>query len=230
MVRRMKAVQIAAAGIGSSQPISMARRAAGAESERRRLSSSFQRPISGIGVFGEPSLALSPKAEDPGQQLPVAAHPAMLARRRDVVARGKFLDHLDVGGQAGAREDAFQQIVAENRVFRNLAFERGLEDVDVVDSLAAIGAFLEQVLIDVGNRERIGIEPVGAGKDALKQRTFAADRQRRRHARLQDAVALHDQAGIADRSRGRLSGCAILPTRRLAAPIGRRVSASSVMT
>ena len=52
--------------IGSSQPISMARSAAGAESERRRLSSSFHRPINGSGVFGEPSLALSRKPKIQG--------------------------------------------------------------------------------------------------------------------------------------------------------------------
>ena len=46
--------------------------------------------------------------QNPGQQLPVAAHPAVLARHLDIVARGKFLHQLDVGGQRGAREHAFQ--------------------------------------------------------------------------------------------------------------------------
>ena len=176
-----------------------------------------------------PSAGDAAAAEDPGQQLPVAAHPAMLARRRDVVARGKFLDHLDVGDQTGARENALQQIVAEHRVLRNAALERGLEDVDIVDALAGIGAFFEQILIDVGNREGIGIEAAGARKDALEQRTFAADRQRRRHARLKQPWPSIDAAwpGI---EVGRLSGCAILPISRLAAPRGSRVSASSVMT
>ena len=150
----------------------MARSAAGAESERRKLSSSFHRPINGSGVFGEPSLALSAKAENPGQQLPVAPHPAMLASRGDGVAGGKFLNHLDIGCQPRAREDAFQQIVAKDRIFRNLSFERRLEAVDFIDPLAAKGAFFEQILIDVGHRESIGIEPIGAGKGALEQRTL----------------------------------------------------------
>ena len=44
-------------------------------------------------------------AEDPRQQLPVAARPAMLARRRHVVVRRELLDHLDVGdrGRRGRR-------------------------------------------------------------------------------------------------------------------------------
>jgi len=117
------------------------------------------------------------ESENPGQQLPIAAHPAVLAGRRDVVARGKFLDDLNVGGKAGAREYALQQIVAEHGIFRNLTRERGLQNVDVVDSLADKGPLFEQVLIDVGNREGIGVQPVGAGKNALEQRPFAADRQ-----------------------------------------------------
>ena len=55
----------------------------------------------------------SARAEHPRQQLPVAARPAVLAQRVDVVAGGKVFDDLDIGGQAGAREDPFEQIVAE---------------------------------------------------------------------------------------------------------------------
>ena len=79
--------------------------------------------------------------EDPGQQLPVAAHPAMLAQRGDVVARREILDHFDVGGETGAREDAFEQIVREQRALRHAPGERGLEGVDVVDALAGERAF-----------------------------------------------------------------------------------------
>ena len=38
----------------------------------------------------------------------------MLTRSGDVVARGEFLHHFDVGREAGARENAFEQIVAKN--------------------------------------------------------------------------------------------------------------------
>ena len=92
----------------------------------------------------------------------------MLAGRSDRVARGKFLNHLDIGHEPRPREDALQQIVAKDRIFRNLPFERSLEAVDFVDPFAAIGAFFEQILVDVGNRERIGIEPIGARKSALE--------------------------------------------------------------
>ena len=119
----------------------------------------------------------------------------MLARGSDIVTRGKFLYHLDVGNEARASEDAFQQIVAEDRIFWNLSFEGGLEAVDFVDALAARRTLFEQILVDVGNRERIGIEPIGARKSALKQGSFATDRQRWRHAGLKHAVAPHHHAG-----------------------------------
>ena len=79
-------------------------------------------------------------AQDPWQQLPVAAHPAMLARGGDVVARGKFLDHFDVGGEAGARENAFEQVVAEHRAVRKAAVERGVHRLHVQEALAGEGA------------------------------------------------------------------------------------------
>ena len=65
----------------------------------------------------------------------------------------------------------------KDRIFRNLPFEGSLEAVDFVDPFAAKRAFFEQILVDVGNRERIGIEPIGARKGALEQRTFATDGQ-----------------------------------------------------
>ena len=124
----------------------------------------------------------------------------MVAQRVDVVAGGEFLDDLDIGGETGAGEDALEQIVAEQRRVRHPAGERGLEGIDVVDALAGVGAFAEQVLVHVGDGGGIGIDAVHAGKDALEQRTLAADRQRRRDPWLQHGIACHDPAGGGDRS------------------------------
>ena len=96
--------------------------------------------------------------------------------------------------QARAGEHALEQIVAQHRVVGHAALQRGLEGVDVVDALAGVGALAEQVLVDVGDRRRVGIDAAVAGEDALEQRAFRADRQRRRDARLQHAVALDDAA------------------------------------
>ena len=118
----------------------------------------------------------------------------MLSRGSHAVARGKFLDHFDIGGEAGAREYALQQIVAENGALRDLSGESTLKDIDFVNSLAGIGALVEQILINIRNRERVGIEAVGAGEHALIQRSLVSDGQRGRHARLKNAVTVRHQA------------------------------------
>ena len=90
----------------------------GADSERRRLSSIFHTPISGVGC-GRGRVAapasLRPKIQGSSCQSPRTQRCWRIDG--DVVARREFLDHFDVGGQAGAREDAFEQIVAESSEF-----------------------------------------------------------------------------------------------------------------
>ena len=132
------------------------------------------------------------QAQQPRQQLPVATRPAMLPGRGNVVAGGKLLDHLDVGRQSGARKHAFEQIVAEDGIFRHASVERRLEGIDVVDALAGIRALAEEILVDVRDRRRIGIDAAVAGEDALEERALRTHGQRGGHARLQNAVALHD--------------------------------------
>ena len=90
-------------------------------------------------------------AQDPRQQLPVAARPAMLARGSYVVSRRKLLNDLDVGNKTGARKYPFEQIVAEQRVLGYTAGQRGVEGVDVIDALAGIRTLTEQILVDVGH-------------------------------------------------------------------------------
>ena len=113
----------------------------------------------------------------------------MLARRRHVVTRGEFLDDLDVGGQARAREGPFEEIVAQHHAVGNAAVQGRLEGVDVVDALARIGALSEQVLIDVRHGRGVGIDTAVVGEDALEPRALGANRQRGRDARLQHAIA-----------------------------------------
>ena len=134
IVVRMNALHSSAEANGKVQPPSKARKPAGADNDRRRLSIIFHRPTSGIARWRR-SPSGPPPAEDPRQQLPITARPAILARHRDVVARGKFVDDLDIGGQTRPSEDTLQKIVTEQRIFRNSSGERGLEDIDIVDPL-----------------------------------------------------------------------------------------------
>src|SRR5271165_2591356 len=139
--------------------------------------------------------------EEPWQQLPVPACPAMLTRRGNVIARGKFLDDLDIRRKAGAREDAFEQIVAQERSVFHPTIECRLEGVNVVDPLTGIRALAEQVLVYIGYRSGVGIESGSARDNALIKRSLGADRQGRRDPRLQHGVALDDASGVGVKSR-----------------------------
>src|SRR4030095_2219475 len=117
---------------------------------------------------GRVAAGIPATAENPGKQLPVATRPAMLACRRDVVARREFLDDLDVGDQPGARENALEEVVTQQRALGNASCERGLEDIDVIDSFAGVGSLTEEVLKHVGNGERVRIDPARTREDALE--------------------------------------------------------------
>ena len=114
MVSTTKTVQTSAAGSGSVQPASSATIAAGGDNVRRRLSNIFQRPIAGrlLRSARSPCPCTRPRIHGSSCQSPRAQR--CWRADGDVVARGKFLDHLDVGREAGAREDALEQIVAQH--------------------------------------------------------------------------------------------------------------------
>ncbi len=130
-----------------------------AKSERRRLSS----------IFHSPSGVRPVAAQNPGQQLPVAAGPAVGSRGRGGVGRGMVLDHLHVGDQPCACVVTFEQVVAEDGVLRDPSGQGGGEGIDVVDALAGEGALPEQVLVDVGDGERVGVQPLQGGVDPLEE-------------------------------------------------------------
>ena len=178
--------------------------------------------------------------QQPLQDLPVAAHPAMLPARVDEHARRIVVDDFHVGDERGPRVESFEEIVRQQRVVRHAPIEHRAEGVDFVQALAGEDALVKEVLIDVRDRGRIRID---AGVARVRAREGRAERARHRHAdaRLQDAVALHDAAdhGIdaravegmrddADELLGRVAGQERVPSRascstaRTAARRGRR--------
>ena len=138
--------------------------------------------------------------EQPPQDLPVAAHPAVLPARVGQHVRRVVVDDLDVGDERGPRVNALEQIVREQRVLGHAAFERRHERVDVVEALAGEDALAEQILVDVRHRGRVRIDAGVAGIGAREQRSGGAG-HRHADARLQDAVAVGDapQLRIDDR-------------------------------
>ena len=54
--------------------------------------------------------------ENPGQQLPIAARPAVLARRGDLVMPRELFEELDVTRESGSGEQPLEEIVTEERI------------------------------------------------------------------------------------------------------------------
>ena len=119
----------------------------------------------------------------------------MVPQRAHIIAGGEFLHDLDIGSQTGAGENALEQIMAEQGGVGDAPGQRGLEGIDVVDPLAGVGSLTEEVLVDVGDRQRIGVDAAEAGEDALEHRALGADGQGGRHARLKDCIAFDHAAG-----------------------------------
>ena len=203
-----------------------ARSVAGGDRLRRRLSRIFQRAMSGRRLRVDAG-ARRHERKQPPQDLPVAAHPAVLPPRVREHARGIVVHDLDVADQRRPRVEAFEQVVRQQRVLGHAAVERRRERVDVVQALAGEDALAEQVLVDVGDGRGVRIDAGVAGVDPGEERSGRA-RHRHADARLEDAVAGGDAAEPRDRPAAWFSGCAMMPMRRFAASRGRRVSESSV--
>ena len=177
---------------GRSSRAGAAATVAGAIRLRRRLSRIFQREMSGRRLRCRP-VARRHERKEPPQDLPVAAHPAVLASRVREDARRIVVDDLDVGDEGRPRIEALEQIVRQQRVLRHAALERRDERVDVVEALAGEDAFVEEILVDVRDGRRVRIDAGVAGVGPREQRSGGA-RHRDADARLQNPVALGDAA------------------------------------
>src|SRR5690606_5136158 len=99
------------------------------------------------------------RIEDETQKLPVAPRPAVLARGIDGITGGIILDQFNIGDQRGARERAFDEVMAEDGVLVEAVLERGFKSIDVIEALAGKSAVAEDILIEIGNREDVRVEP-----------------------------------------------------------------------
>ncbi len=75
-----------------------------------------------------------------------------------IVARRIFLIEHHIAQQPRPRITPFQEIVAEDPVLGETSFERSLEGINLVNALADERAFAKQVLVNIGNCTRIGID------------------------------------------------------------------------
>ena len=129
--------------------------------------------------------------QQPPGDLPIPADPSVATVHvRDVAGR-IFLVQVHVAQQSRPRMAPFQEIVAEDPVLGEPSLEGLLERIDVVDPLADEGAFVEHVLVHIGDGARVRVDSRFAPEQARISRPVRA-RQAVGHARLQDAVPLED--------------------------------------
>ena len=101
------------------------------------------------------------------------------------------LEQQHVADEAGARVGPLEEVVAEDEVLGQLAGERALKGVDVVDPLADERALVEHILVDVRHGARVGVDARFAGEQT-REAGAAGARHGGGDPRLQDRVALDD--------------------------------------
>ena len=183
------------------QPRTRSSTVAGATRARRRLSRIFQRAMRDSRLRCQAGAGLDER-EQPAEDLPVAAGPAVLAAGVGQHAGGVVVHHLHVGDQAGAGVEPLEEIVGEEHVVRDPPVERRHEGVHVVEPLAGEAPLAEEVLVDVGHGGGVGVDAGVAGVEAREAGAGGAGGGDA-HARLEDAVALGDPA------RGRIEARAV---------------------
>src|SRR5690606_38503749 len=77
-------------------------------------------------------------SKQPRQKLPVATRPPMRTLCGHIVTGRKLFDHLDIRGQASARENTLEQVMAEQGVVRDSTGHCRFEGVDVINALAGV--------------------------------------------------------------------------------------------
>ncbi len=108
-----------------------------------------------------------------------------------LVALREIIEQFDIAGQPDPHMGTFDQIVAQHPPFRKSLRQQPAEGMNVVDSLALVGAFAAQVLVDIGDRLGIGVDTDGIGKQPAEDRDAGAG-QGRTHPRLDDGVGAGD--------------------------------------
>ncbi len=131
--------------------------------------------------------------KEPPQNLPVAAHPAVLASGVREDARRIVVDDLDIGDERRTRIEALEEVVRQQGVLRHASFERGRERIDVVEALAGEDALVEEILVHVGDGRGVRVHAGMAGVRPREQRSGRAG-HRDADSRLQNPVAFHDAA------------------------------------
>ena len=73
------------------------------------------------------------------------------------------VDDLEIGDQRGSGVESFEKVMRQERVLGHATIKCLFKRVDVVRTLAGVGPFVEQILIDVRHSRRVRIDPGMSG-------------------------------------------------------------------
>ena len=150
----------------------------------------------GVHLVLHPLAALvAHMAGEPGDNLPVATRPAVVALGIVDVVGGVVVEEFDVVDETTAYVAALQQVVAQDEVLGEGALEHLLEHAEVVDALAAEGAFVEDVLVELEAGGGVDIQATQAGEE-LRVAALIGHFDVDIDARLHDAVAAIDTTAV----------------------------------
>ena len=103
-----------------------------------------------------------------------------------VIPRELIID-LNITGQAHSDVGAFNQVMAQQPLFRKPPRQHSTEGAHIIDTLAIVGTFTGEILIDIGNSLGVWVNSDGVCEESAERRGTRA-RQGRAHARLDDCV------------------------------------------
>ena len=191
---------------------------AGIDSVRRRLSTIFQRPTSGQAF-----------AQDPRQQLPIAARPAVLA------SRGRQVSSPERSRTARRRSPDRRARTAPRTGHGSAAYCPALVRPAPPRRRRCRRSPCRCRIPRRTGPDTRPTRPPRTGRSRTPPKRAAGTRSPRGPGsggvtRGCSTAYPSTTRRVAGSSRGRLSGCAIVPTSRWTAPIGSRVSASRVTT
>ena len=125
---------------------------------------------------------------EPGDNLPVATGPAVMAFGIVDIVGGVVVEEFDIVDESATDMAAFEKVVAEDEVVGEGAFEDLLEYFQVVDTLAAERSLVEDILIELETGSGIDVKTAKTGEE-LSVTTLVSNLDINVDAGLHDAVA-----------------------------------------
>src|SRR5208283_670657 len=82
----------------------------------------------------------------------------------------ELIIELNITGQAHSDVSAFNQVMAQQPLFRKPPGQHSTEGAHIIDAFAMVGAFTGEILIDIGNGLRIWVNSDRVCKESAERR------------------------------------------------------------